>query len=164
VGQVTKAEAKACLASADNESSKATTNRVIDMTLIVLGSVFAGGGAATTTASSFISDTHNGGQPSDTKQWAAGTGAVATGIGAGFLALRTALDLGVVSSAETSASATQAGLAMQILDSDDAGTTRDGLYGQCTHQTAAIVGAYPASTAVPSSSATPAPAASTSGH
>jgi hypothetical protein len=160
----TKAEAVTCLDAAQNESGKAETNRVMDMALIVFGSIFVGGGAATTTASTFISDTHNGGQPIDTRQWVAGAGAVMVGIGAALFAIRTGLSLGEISSAETTAAATQAATAMQIVDSDGDAGARDTLYAQCAQQTAKITTAYPASSVnpvIPTPSATPPPASST---
>lgn len=142
------AEAKSCIESAKQEASNAQTDRALDIFLIVAASAFSAAGTGLTTSSTFVSDTHNGGQPSDTRQDLAAAGAVSLGVGLAFLGLRTALNLGEISNARISASAAQAGLAGQIYTAGDAGV-RDTLFAQCTNNNTLPNSSWPGASVSP---------------
>ena len=141
------APAKSCLDSAYDQAERAHSNRATDIGLIAVAALFSAGGLGLSTSSNFISDTHNGGQPSDTRQLTAGMGAVSVGVGAALLGLRTALNLGELSTAQIAAATTQASLAEQITHESSQETRRD-LFGKCMALSSKPSSAYPG--AVPS--------------
>ena len=104
-----------CLNEANDEARDARASRGWDMGLIILASVFGLVGTANSVASGLISDTHNGGEPSDLKQWTAGIGAVNIAIGGALFALRTALNLSKVATVQTNTATSQAALGARIL-------------------------------------------------
>jgi hypothetical protein len=154
-----QAEIRSCLAAARDLADRARANRQLDMGMIAGAAAFSVAGLGLTTASTFVSDTHANGTSNDTRKWIAGGGAISVGIGAAILGLRTALNLGELSSFQTSSAAAQAGMAMKIANSDDR-TERDALYGDCAQLMTKPNSAYPGAPPAPSSaSSAPVPTA-----
>jgi hypothetical protein len=156
---MTQSEVRSCLAAAYDEADRARSNRQLDMGMIAGAAAFSVAGLGLTTASTFISDTHANGQSNDTRKWIAGSGAISVGIGAAILGLRTALNLGELSSFQTSAAATQASLAIQIAHEEDR-KKADALYADCAQLMTKPNSAYPGATQ--QTTPAPAPAASPS--
>jgi hypothetical protein len=142
--------AKSCADSAYDQADRAHANRATDMGLIAIASLFSAAGLGLTTSSNFVSDTHNGGQPSDIKQWAAGAGAVSVGVGAALFGLRTALNLGELSTAQIAAASSQLTLAQQIHGADPKAIPGPAeRYAQCMELSSKASSAYPGASSTP---------------
>lgn len=151
-------EARSCLRAAIDQNDRSHSNRATDMSLIEIAAFFGAAGVGLTTGSTFVTDSDN-----EKRQWIAGSGAISIGIGGALLGLRTALNLGELSSSQTSAAAAQASLAMRITNPALTPEDREALYAECTSLSTRANSAYPgaAPNATPrnvsTSAATPAP-------
>lgn len=138
-----RAEAESCLASAYDQSERAQVNRQYDMGMIASASAFGAAGVGLTAASTFVTTTQG-----NKRQWLAGAGMISVGLSAAILGLRTALNLGELSSSQSSAAATQAALSAQISHTVD-NQKRDSMYADCIHLSSKPNASYPGSHADP---------------
>lgn len=127
----TRAQVRSCLDAANDVATRAGDNRKLDLAFIYMASIVGSIGLGMTTASTFVSETHDGGRPTDLKQDMAAVGAISVGVSAGLLALRTALNLGELAGAQVSSASQQASLIPQIVDQDADPTKREALYAKC---------------------------------